>query len=488
MSNRTPIPEFDASKLIADCVARASINSGSQLVLAYSGGVDSEVLAQGLARFARHNPQYRYLLVHVHHGLSSNADAWVEHCQSQAAKYHLPIEIKAVKVRMGPRLSIEAQARSARYEAITSLMAAGDALLTAHHLDDQLETVLLALKRGLGPKGLSAMGEIQAFDKNKQLLRPLLSISREQIEALAASEAISHIEDESNQDSKFDRNFLRLEIIPKLKARWSSIAVTASRSAALCAQQQAVIDEEVSKRLPSYIVPVSQGNRSALELSSLSEQGVNWQLLLLRGYIEYLGFAPLSQVQLEQVLNQLLDARLDAKVELRLGDTLVRRFRGRAYLCSVEAEHAERIKASVLEWDLTSLLSPYCAEIEGVVQIENSEAELFLLLSENRTLQVSKLTQLERVRLPQIDEAVTVRFAVAGSTRCSPHNRQKGRELKKLWQEYGIPPWEREKVPLIFYNSVLVCAVGYWIEKAFLCLDSSMGLQFNVVAHNLDKS
>ncbi|RTR39268.1 tRNA lysidine(34) synthetase TilS [Shewanella canadensis] len=484
MSNRAPAPEFDASSLIADCVAKASVDSGSQLVLAYSGGVDSEVLAQGLARFARHNPQYRYLLVHVHHGLSLNADAWVSHCQSQAVKYHLPIEIKQVKVKMGPRLSIEAQARSARYEAITSLMAPGDALLTAHHLDDQLETVLLALKRGLGPKGLSAMGEVQAFDKNKQLLRPLLSISREQIEALAASQAISHIEDESNQDSKFDRNFLRLEIIPKLKARWSSIAVTASRSAALCAQQQAVIDEEVSKRLPSYIVPVSQGRGTALELSGLSEQGANWQLLLLRGYIEYLGFAPLSQVQLEQVLYQLLDARVDAKVELRLGDTLVRRFRGRAYLSSVEAEHAERIKASVFEWDLTSLLSPDCAEIGDGVKTRNREAELYLSVSEIKSLQARKLTQFERVRLPQIDELVSVRFAIAGSTRCSPHNRQKGRELKKLWQESGIPPWEREKVPFIFYNNVLVCAVGYWIEKAFLCRDASAGLSFKIVTRN----
>ncbi|RTR32642.1 tRNA lysidine(34) synthetase TilS [Shewanella atlantica] len=484
MSKRTPVPDFDVSSLIADCVAKASVDSGSQLVLAYSGGVDSEVLALGLANFARDNPQYRYLLVHVHHGLSSNADAWAAHCQSQAAKYNLPIEIKRVEVKIGPRLSIEAQARNARYEAITSLMAAGDGLLTAHHLDDQLETVLLALKRGLGPKGLSAMGEVQTFDNNKQLLRPLLSISREQIESLAASQAIVHIEDESNQDSKFDRNFLRLEIIPKLKARWSSIAVTASRSAALCAQQQAVIDEEVSKRLPSYIVPVSQGNGTAFELSDLSEQDLNWQLLLLRGYIEYLGFAPLSQVQLEQALYQLLDAKPDAKIELRLGDTLIRRFRGRAYLSSVEAEHAERIAKSVFELDLTSLLSSASVRAGECVKAGNAETRLGFGVSELATLWVCSSAKSDRVRFPNTDEKVSVRFSVAGSTRCSPHNRQKGRELKKLWQEYGIPPWEREKVPFIFYNDVLVCAVGYWIEKAFICRDVSAGLSFKVVASN----
>jgi len=486
MSNRTFAPEFDTSSLIADCVAKASVDSGSQLVLAYSGGVDSEVLAQGLASFASHNPQFRYLLVHVHHGLSINADTWVSHCQSQAVKYHLPIEIKQVKVKVGPRLSVEAQARDARYEAITSLMDPGDVLLTAHHLDDQLETVLLALKRGLGPKGLSAMGEVQAFDTNKQLLRPLLSVSREQIEALAARDSLDHIEDESNQDSKYDRNFLRLEIIPKLKARWNSIAVTASRSAALCAQQQAVIDEEVSKRLPSYIVQVSQGSGSALELSLLREQGVNWQLLLLRGYIEYLGFAPLSQVQLEQVLNQLLDARQDAKVELRLGDTLVRRFRGRAYFSSVESEKADRITAPLLELDLSSLLSADFTEQGDGVKAGYSEEELCFGVSEMRSLGVRHCATLDRVRFPNADERVTVRFAIVGSTRCSPHNRQKGRELKKLWQEFGIPPWEREKVPFIFYNNVLVCAVGYWTEKAFLCRNPGAGLSFRTVTLNRD--
>ncbi|WP_299787697.1 tRNA lysidine(34) synthetase TilS [uncultured Shewanella sp.] len=476
--------ELDVENLIAQCVKKASVRTGSKLVLAYSGGVDSEVLAAGLSQFAKGHPQYRYLLVHVHHGLSPNGDVWADHCRSQAQKYELPIEIKHVEVRVGPRLSIEAQARSARYDAITASMAPGDALLTAHHLDDQLETVLLALKRGLGPKGLSAMGEVQRFDRDKLLLRPLLSVSREQIEAKAIGDSIAHIEDESNQDSKYDRNFLRLEIIPKLKQRWSSIAVTASRSAALCAQQQAVLDEEVSKRLPSVIDESGQGVGTGLILSELNKQSDNWQLLLLRGYIDHLGFAPLSQVQLEQVLSQLLDAKSDAKVELRLGDTLIRRFKDRAYISSVKREQSGQVEVSRLELDLCPLLSSAPVQPEEVSRVQNDEAGLFFRLSGVKSLRVFRTVNGDRVRLPEADERVSVRFNIGGSTRCAPHNRQKGRELKKLWQEYGIPPWERDRVPFIFYDERLVCAVGYWVEKASICNGSNAGLGYTIVRRN----
>ncbi|BAJ01220.1 tRNA lysidine(34) synthetase TilS [Shewanella violacea] len=454
--------DLDVANLIADSVESSGIKPGAKLVLAYSGGVDSELLALGLSEFARQHHEYRYLLVHVHHGLSDNADAWVGHCESRATVYGLPISIKRVVVDTGPRKSVEAEARNARYNAIKSQMAPGDALLTAHHLDDQLETVLLALKRGLGPKGLSAMGSSQVFGKDKQLIRPLLSISREQIEAKASAVGLVHINDESNSDDKYDRNFLRLEIIPRLKARWGAIATTASRSALLCAQQQAVIDDEVSERLPAFI-SFSQG-RYSLDLGLLGLQSDNWQSLLFRGFIEQLGFAPPSQTQLAQSLSQLLTARQDAKVELRLGDLLIRRYQGRAYLGSVIDEKCELPLHKCIEVDGSSLL--------------DQGAEVSLSLSKHKRLSITKQNSSDRVRLPDSTQLVSIRFSVKGSTRCHPVNRAKARELKKLWQEYGIPPWERERVPCIFYDEQLVCVVGYWIETRFLCEQDELGLVF----------
>ncbi|EDQ00843.1 tRNA lysidine(34) synthetase TilS [Shewanella benthica] len=454
--------DLDVADLIADSVASSGIKPGAKLVLAYSGGVDSELLALGLSEFAREHHEYRYLLVHVHHGLSDHADAWVAHCESRAEAYGLAISIKRVVVDTGPRKSVEAEARNARYDAMRSQMEPGDALLTAHHLDDQLETVLLALTRGLGPKGLAAMGSMQVFGKDKQLIRPLLSISRELIEAKAKAVGLVHITDESNSDDKYDRNFLRLEIIPRLKARWGAIATTASRSAFLCAQQQAVIDAEVSERLPIFISSRQGGD--SLDLGLLGAQSSNWQSLLFRGFIEQLGFAPPSQSQLAQVLSQLLTARRDAKVELKLGDLLIRRYQGHAFLGSVTDETDESPIQQCIQVDTSSLL--------------DKDAEMSLSLSKRNRLSITKVSLSDRVRLPDSSQRVSIRFSVKGSTRCHPVNRDKVRELKKLWQECGIPPWERARVPCIFYGEQLVCAVGYWIETGFLCEQDECGLVF----------
>jgi len=471
---------FNCCALIASSVEAAGLKAGAKLVVAYSGGVDSEILAHGLAEFAVLHPQFHYLLLHVHHGLSSNAETWVAHCQARASAYGLPIEIKRVQVKTGARLSIEAEARSARYSAIKSVMLPGDALLTGHHLDDQLETVLLALKRGLGPKGLAAMGAIQNFDTDKQLLRPLLSIEREQIEAHAAQLNLTHITDESNDDTRYDRNFLRLDIIPRLKARWGAIATTASRSAALCAQQQAVIDDELAQRLPCLLVDVPYGVGVALDLSLLKDQSTNWQALLFRGFLEYTNFAPPSQIQLTQILTQLMDAKVDAKVEIRLGDLLIRRYQDKAYLASVKQECAECAELKCHDISSLDSLTLNLASLCHSIDREFAPDGVSFPLSSTKTLHVGKQIHQARIRLPNEGEWVSIRYGAVGSTRCHPHNRDQGRELKKLWQEYGIPPWERAKVPLIFYNQRLVCALGIWIEKSYLSTDDQPGLVFSL--------
>ncbi len=265
---------------------------------------------------------------------------------------------------------------------------------------------------------------------------PLLSVSREQIEAKASSLSLPHIEDESNTDDKYDRNFLRLQIIPKLKSRWSAIATTASRSAALCAQQQAVIDDEVSARLPNFIEQVPHGEGTALNLELLGHQTPNWQALLLRGYIESSGFAPVSQVQLEQLLSQLLTAKPDANLEVRIADMLVRRFREKAYLSSFRQESYKPRTLSTVELRLER-------DIHLIQEIN-------IPLSPNIRVEVIEADGEERVRQPSIEEKVSVRFSAVGSMRCHPHNRQKGRELKKLWQEYGVPPWRGSEFHLFF--------------------------------------
>ena len=478
-----PLAADDLCAHISAFLTAQSLAPDCKLVLAYSGGVDSEVLAFGLSQFARQYPEFSYQLVYVHHGLSDNAEVWAQHCLERGQHYGLPVTVERVTVNRGPRLSLEAEARKVRYQAIERHLSANDVLLTAHHEDDQLETILLALKRGQGPKGLAAMGQEQALAQGRQL-RPLLDISREQIEAYAKQQGLVHIEDESNQDDKYDRNFLRLEIIPRLKARWPSIATTASRSAALCAEQQATLDLQVSERLPLWLTQAPYHTQSVFKLEGFAEQSADWQALLLRGFIESQGFALPSKVQLNQIITQLLTAKDDAKVHIRVGECEIRRFANQVYLFKYQACPRHVKPAS---WAFPSqLLNPL---VQGdVTQVDVTQSDVTQLdvtqldvkpagVTCGETIRLSASKQGPRARFPRPDEVLSVRYQLEGQYRCHPHSRGKGRELKKLWQEFGVPPWVREKVGFMFYNEQLVMAIGLWIEKSFIVELNGLGLQ-----------
>ncbi|MCG9696160.1 tRNA lysidine(34) synthetase TilS [Shewanella sp. Isolate11] len=454
--------ELSPAALISALIEPLQLKAGTKLVLAYSGGVDSQVLAAGLAEFANQHRQFQYLLVHVHHGLSDNAEIWQQHCEAMAREYDLAIEIKRVDVKQGARVSLEASAREARYHALKQTLTRGDVLLTAHHQDDQLETILLALKRGLGPKGLAAMGKVQSFDKRCWLLRPLLDVARSEIETYAETHHISHIEDESNQDNRFDRNFLRLEVIPALKSRWPAIAQTATRSAQLCAEQQALIEQEVNARLPAMLVNTAHASIPALDLSLLAQQSALWQAQILRGFIAHIGFEMPSSAQLKQILSQLLQAKVDAKVELKIGTMVLRRFQHCLY---VESE------LDNLVYRQTKVIS--------LAEVAESQSQCWLL-DAGVSLLAERHEEGIRLRLPKETERVSVRFGATSSLRCHPHFRDKGRELKKLWQELAVPPWLRCRVPLIYFDDRLVAAVGYWVEKSFLATKNQPGLVFHL--------
>ena len=492
---------MNINALIQDCLAQlprvpTSQQAKRKLVLAYSGGVDSEVLAYGLAQFSNSRSGFECLLVHVHHGLSANADSWASHCRTQGTNYALECKIKQVSVKRAPRLSIEAEARQVRYQALLEELNEDDVLITAHHQDDQLETVLLALKRGLGPKGLAAMGKVQRLQQKYWLIRPLLDYSKEQVEAYAAKHNLIHIEDESNFDDKYDRNFLRLAIIPKLKQRWSAIATTASRSAELCALQQSVLDEEVAAKLP--LIKQKFANDWVLKLDVLAQYSAAWQSLLLRGFMDEHGFAPPSKVQCEQILAQLLRAKDDAKVEIRLADVVIRRFKQGGYFIALSsvndsAEPLAPIEISIEQLTNDKLQLPSGESLTTkLVELTRGQGE------ERCSFEAQADSGRVLCRLPLASEKITIVYALPGSTRCQPHYRSKGRELKKLWQELQLPPWKRGRVPLLCYNGELVAAIGYWVEKRFLldegCIrkasaqvdlhtensDTSLGLSFQL--------
>ncbi|WP_394128717.1 tRNA lysidine(34) synthetase TilS [Shewanella maritima] len=475
---------------LTELCQQLSITS-NKLVLAYSGGIDSQVLAYALSLFQQSH-QVEVLLCHVHHGLSANADVWDQHCQRTAQALNLPIVTEKVQLLQLPRQSLEAVARDARYQALCSHLNQGDVLLTGHHQDDQLETILLALKRGQGPKGLASMGSLQPLRhpvySGVWHARPMLGLSRKCIEAIACECSLNHIEDESNQDQRFDRNFIRQTIIPLLKQRWPSIAQTASRSAQICHQTVAAIDFEVVKQLPEILLTHQQGlaqtERLGLNITKLLSQPVVWQSHLLRGFIEKHQVASPSMAQLDQTLEQLRHAKQDAKVEINCGEYVIKRYQEGAYLLKAEParqqqSHKPIVTASLLQSLSETRLSETPSSMSSDDMLDGSSSIVAMAYFGEHILPIHQANHGVRLRCATSDEIVTIKQSVSGRIKCQPvfakHARSMPRELKKLLQECQVPPWRRNDINYIFYNDQLVGAIGLWVDKRYLAKDDAVG-------------
>ena len=415
-----PLPAFDAL-----------LQPDAALVVAFSGGLDSTVLLHQLRGWQQQHPQSRLRALHVHHGLSPNADAWAAHCQTICEQWQLRCDVLRVTVD-GRQNGIEAAARTARYQALSAALKPGEILLTAQHLDDQCETFLLALKRGSGPAGLAAMPSSRMLGTH-QLVRPLLNQSRQSLEAYADVHQLVWIDDESNQDLRYDRNFLRQRLLPELNQRWPHFAEATARSAALCSEQEQLLDELLAGQLAELIQP--DGSLYFPPLTDMSTLRAN---ALLRRWIAGQGGAMPSRDALKRIRDEVMASREDAQPRLRFGQAELRRFRQQLYWLPLFTS----LRDTELAWpDIRQPLS----------------------LPQNLgTLRASMSQSLLRYPLP--DEQISVRFHAQGQVHLVGRNG--GREMKKLWLELQIPPWQRERLPLIFYNQTLVCVPNLFVTHA----------------------
>ncbi|WP_428772144.1 tRNA lysidine(34) synthetase TilS [Vibrio sp.] len=406
----------------------------SKLVVAYSGGVDSQVLCH-LAQRYRLKQQCLVSLVHVHHGLSANADQWAERCQNWASQARLPIAVERVCLDLASGESVEQLARQARYQALSAHLEEGDLLLTGQHADDQLETFLLALKRGSGPKGLASMAEAKSLARGV-LIRPLLGATRKQIEAYAHEQQLPWLEDESNRDTRFDRNFLRHQIAPVLVERWPHICRSVARSAELCGQQELLLDELLADKLNAGL-----DDNLSLDIATLQASSEPLRAQLLRHWFARQGQRMPSQQQLSTLWQQVALSQPDANPRLRLDDCQVRRFQQRLYLVTDDSSLAHWQG----QWQLND--RRYCLPAGlGSLQLAAPQGPMSLALG--------KIQQLEVSFEPQGLEA-------------HPVGRGHRRKLKKLFQEYGIPSWLRRRTPILLSEGQVVAVAGLFVDKKF---------------------
>lgn len=412
--------------------------------VAYSGGLDSQVLLHALACLRSHTCVPPFQALHINHGLQPEAADWAEQCRRYCEQHAILLRVLPVTVAPVRGESLEAVAREQRYGAFVEQMGEGDLLLTAHHQDDQAETVLLQLLRGSGLAGLAAMPPCTPFGPGHHA-RPLLGFSRAQLADYARAEGLSWVEDPSNRNRSFDRNYLRQEVIPLLTHRWPALGRTVSRTARHCAEAQRLIDGLAAADLAQL-----QREGKCLEVAGLAQLPPSRARAVLRSWIRDCGLPLPDAAHLDRVLGEMVAARPDRNPVVHWPGAELRRFRGWLWLSSPLPPFDPE---TVLAWD-------------GKAPLE-LPAGLGRLYAEPGSCGISFAAWKTG--------KILVHFR-AGGERCRPAGKAMTRSLKKLFQERGIPPWLRERVPLISLDGQLAAVGDLWCCGPFQAMEGEASL------------
>ena len=386
--------------------------TGTRLMIAFSGGLDSSVLLHACARLreqADPASAFELLAVHVDHRLHPESAHWARHCQMVADRLRVPITVLAVRVDTLAKDGPEAAARKARYEAIGTLLGVGDWLLTAHHADDQAETFLLRALRGAGVSGLAAMRPQRALGR-ATLARPLLAVARSEIRAYAEQHRLHWIEDPSNADPSLDRNFLRQQVLPLLASRWPQL----SRSFAASALHLRATGYFAELELDRLVAGALASANGGFALDALAAVPVPARPALLLHWLAGTGLPLPPPKALSEILRQLDHAAADRTLQIRWGNTEVRRYRGSLYAMQRLAPPA----AVDCCWNTAERLR----------------------LADGRSLWISGQAPPRSFWLR----------SSAGHLRLSINKGRPERQPRQLFQEHGIPPWQRQRALYLY--------------------------------------
>ena len=390
--------------------------------IAFSGGLDSTVLLHLLASLATSESLPPLSAVHIHHGLQAAADAWPSHCQSVCDALGVPLLIERVRVQ--PGASLERAARNARYAVFSALTQANDVLLTGQHRDDQAETLLFRFMRGAGVRGLAGMPKQRPVGQGT-LIRPLLEVSRSELEAYAQAHQLHWIEDPSNQDRQFSRNYLRHQVMPLLSGRWPQAQVSMARSAAHLREAQGLLDElaQIDLAQAATAHDFQWLGLPSLALAPLAALSAARQRNALSHWLEPLTRLP--DTDHWSGWTDLCDAAPDASPIWRLADGELHRSAGRLWWLS-----GDWLRTPVIgcEWQ-----SPASA----------------LRLGDNGRVMFSGQTPVGPLQ---------IRYRQGGEVM---HLADRGhRDLKRLLNERAVPGFVRGRLPLLFRGEQLLAVAN----------------------------
>ncbi len=423
--------ELPSSQSIESALSQC--NNPAHIYIGYSGGVDSHVLLHLCTSIT--TLKDKITAVYVHHGLQAEAEYWARHCEKTAESLGVDFIMLRVNAVAIQGESPEEAARNARYTALKSLIGINDVLLVAQHRDDQLETVLLQLFRGSGLRGLSAMPELMIFGQGV-MLRPLLNVSKLAIDDYARVHGLSWVDDPSNLSNDYDRNFLRNAVLPLLKERWPACDKTVARSAGHCADAQIVISA-LAEELFFKVFNVAD---KTLCINQLKSYKITEQQLVIREWFQALNLKMPAQAFVERLQSEVLSASENSDPVLSGQGYCVRRYRDKLYCLKRAAP--EIVQDSTWPAGQTSIRVSDQQTLSCMSSSEGISREQWL----NATIVVKARSGGEKIRLP---------------------GRKGHHALKKLFQETGIPPWEREKIPLVYLDDKLAAVGDLWISADF---------------------
>ena len=414
------------------------------MTVALSGGMDSVVLLY-LFHQLQKTQNFTLRASHVHHGLSKNADKWVKFCEALCRKFSIPLEVHRIQLPKKKSLGIEGEARRLRYEKL--LQSKTDVVVLAHHEDDQAETFLLQLIRGAGVKGLSSMAH---FDEDRHLWRPLLHTSRMDIESYATQHKLKWIKDESNQNIDFDRNFIRLKILPLLKSRFSHINKVISRSASHLAEAQYLLDDLAKIDLKNCLKSVIYTYK--LQVKTLIKLAPSRAKNVLRNWLELNGQLMPTKDLLDELLRQVLTAKKDADLKIDLSKAYeIRRYQDEIFIVP---KNQHKQKKYEMIW--------------------RGESEMILPNGQKLTF---KKVKGRGINLKLLNEQKLKIRNRQGGEFFKPESKRPTKKIKQMFQESYLPPWERKNLPLIFVGNDLAFVPNFGIDIKYRTKSNEVGLE-----------
>lgn len=443
------MPEFtDASLVLEVDVAISSYlerdcKGASQIAVALSGGRDSVVLLHALQRQLSSCNTVRCFAVHVNHGLSQYAEEWVQFCKTLCTNYSVELVVIPVVVDKKNGFGSESDARSARYEAFSSLEA--EHLLLGHHQSDQAETLLFNLIRGAGVRGASAIPRSRGITNGPRIFRPLLAVSRDAINAYAQRWNLSWVEDDSNENVRYSRNYLRNQIFPKLKQRFPSVE-SALAKAANNFFEASVLLNDLAKIDRSQCL----GENFRIDISKYKSLSFARAKNLLQYEWSLSGERPLEAAHLEEAVRQLLTSSPDRAISVGIRGTQIRTYRQHLYITQEISPEPQRFVwrgDAVIPWGNTSIAATRTV---------------------GRGVSVKTLT----------GQYCEIRHRHGGEMFNYDQSRPT-KSLKKIFQEQGVPPWLRSTMPLLVINGDIVWVPYVGVNTAYQCPQGDDGVMFH---------